>query len=120
MAPRQKLYVITRKDLTPGQQAVQSGHAIVGYSLQEPEMFRLWHDKSNYLCYLSVACEDTLEDLADHAWYIGVKYFAFREPDLDEALTAVCFEPTVESADLVSGLLNRDRGVQFPHGALDY
>lgn len=34
MKPNAKLYLITRKDLSPGQQAVQAAHALQEFNMQ--------------------------------------------------------------------------------------
>jgi len=67
-------------------------------------MFENWATVSNYLCYLSVSDEKSLAALCDEAERRGIKFYAFRESDLDDALTAVCFEPTLETRKLMSGL----------------
>ena len=104
MNPRQKLYVVTHKDLPLGAQAVQSGHAIIGYSFQDAQLFKRWHSKSDYLCYLVVDDEEALESLCDEAVSRGIGFYAFYEPDFDDALTAVCFDPILRTTKLVSGL----------------
>ncbi len=61
-----------------------------------------WHKYSNYLGQLSCANEGELERLMAKADEKTIKYVAFREPDLDNQITAVCFAPIIESKKLLS------------------
>jgi len=67
MKPSSKLYLITRVDLSPGQQAVQSAHALTELSMQHPEPFKEWYHDSNTLAFLVVEDEPTLKVLLDKA-----------------------------------------------------
>jgi peptidyl-tRNA hydrolase len=98
------LYVVTRSDLPVGAQAVQAGHALAGYSLNHTESFKQWYECSNYLCYLAVSNEEELRALKTKAEGREIALFAFHEPDFDEALTAICLEPTLDSKKLTSCL----------------
>ena len=60
MQSNDKLYVITRKDLTFGQQASQLCHALRQFAHEHPEIDKCWFDNSNYICLLSVDSEDDL------------------------------------------------------------
>ena len=104
MDPRQKLYCVTRQDLSSGAQAIQCGHALVEFGFAFPEVFKLWYEKSNYLCYLSVKDEEALKALLHEAKSREIPFKCFYEPDFDNALTAVAFSPMLETRRLVSGL----------------
>ena len=99
-----KLYIITRKDLSPGYQGVQSQHAAFEFAIQHPEITREWHAVSNYLCFLSVVNEDELYSLISQAKDQGIRLSVFREPDIDNAITAIALEPGEKSKALCSRL----------------
>jgi len=48
----QKLYIVTRSDLSPGAQAVQGMHALVEFVMRNPEKARLWYEGGNTLVFL--------------------------------------------------------------------
>lgn len=82
-----RLYVLTRKDLDLPYQAVQGAHAVAQWMLDNPG-----HEWNNgYLIFLEVENEKML----DHwIWKIqtkrrDVKISKFREPDIDNELTAI-------------------------------
>lgn len=88
----QKLYVITRADLSKSQQAVQAGHALAEFCLKgsvelhwngrEMERNPLWENGT--LVYLKVKNLDELQKLYGKI----EKSFAFHEPDMNNELTA--------------------------------
>lgn len=80
-----RLYVLTRGDLEKSYQAVQAGHAVAQFLLENPESN--W--KNNYLIYLNVKDE---EELKYWMWKLnkkGIKYSEFKEPDINNETTAV-------------------------------
>lgn len=83
------MITVTRRDLEPGPQAVQSAHALAEYSFARPEEWARWHE-SNYLVMLTVADERELERLADELLQAEADPCIFREPDLNDSLTALC------------------------------
>ena len=98
----EKFRVITRRDLTIGQQATQGCHAAIDFQHQHPAEAREWHTKSNYLAFLTVADEQELIKLITKAILTGIKHTVFREPDLDNQITAVAFEATDAARRLTS------------------
>lgn len=100
----EKLRVITRRDLSIGSQALQSGHAAIDFQHQHPELAGSWHKHSNYLAYLTVKDEQELIDLIVKATLRGIKHTIFREPDINNQITAVALEPTEASRKLTSSL----------------
>jgi len=52
-----KLYIITRKDMSPGYQGVQSIHAAIQFTFEHPEKCKTWFEFSNYLAFLAVQDE---------------------------------------------------------------
>lgn len=99
-----KLYLVTRSDLRPGQQAVQAAHALRAFAAEHPELDELWYRESNYLGLLAVEDEPALRRLLDRAQDLGVRVSAFEEPDLGGAVTAVALEPGPGSRRLTRGL----------------
>lgn len=84
-----KLVVITRKDLTPGQQIAQTNHATAELAVKDFESFKQWNTESNSIITLQTKTEEELENLKR---FLAGKVFAeFREPDLGDALTAISF-----------------------------
>lgn len=80
-----KLYVIVRKDLTPSQRAVQAGHALAEYLLNSPQ--NNW--KNETLIYLGVRDLFQLYKVIRRLDYQDVKYVKWREPDLNNEITAI-------------------------------
>lgn len=89
----EKLYVVTRRDLPPGPQAVQSCHAAIQFAAEHAEIWARWYEQSNTLALLSVSDEKALLKLAQKAEMHGLKVSLFREPDLQDAVTAIALEP---------------------------
>lgn len=99
-----KLIVISRRDLLPGLQAVQSSHAAIQFVYDHPEVSKKWFTISNYLIFLSVETEPDLLALVEKFKQHGLVYSTFHEPDLGNALTAVAVEPSDKARKKVSGL----------------
>jgi hypothetical protein len=77
-----RLYVVTRGDLSPGQQAVQAIHAAL--LLASPERWG-----STTIALLAAAGLPDLLALASRAEDRGAHHALFHEPDLDGAPTAL-------------------------------
>jgi len=82
MEPLDRLYVISRRDLGRGAQAVQSAHAVAEFMLQHPGRW-----KNHTLVLLSVDDLDELEVLHKKAAE-ELPTVVFLEPDLDFSFTA--------------------------------
>lgn len=86
------MVVVTRRDLLPGYQLVQSCHAVADYVHQNPYQASSWAKLSNSIITLSVANEKELRDVMDK---LSQKYdteaTVFREPDIDNQITAISF-----------------------------
>jgi hypothetical protein len=61
-----------------------------------------WHKQSNYLAFLTVADEAHLIKLITKAILTGIKHTIFREPDLNNQITSVAFEPSEAARKLTS------------------
>lgn len=98
----EKLRVVSRRDLSIPYQAVQSAHALTDFQYQHPVEASEWQKKSNYLAFLTVADEAQLIKLIAKAILTGIKHTVFREPDINNEITAVAFEPSEASRKLTS------------------
>ena len=105
-----KLYVIGREDLGPGYMSVQAMHAAIQFQHDQPEHAVTWFKQSNYLGFLSVLNEDELTRIINKATALGVRFSVFREPDIDDQITAIALEPGVLSKKLCSNLKLALRG----------
>lgn len=95
-----KLYLVTRRDIAPGYQAVQSCHAMRQFTADHPDRDTEWFKNSNYLALLSVADETELMRLLVAASDKGLRTSAFREPDVGGQITAIAIEPHAKTAEL--------------------
>jgi peptidyl-tRNA hydrolase len=99
-----KLYLVTREDISPGYQAVQSCHAIRQFTEEHPEIDKEWFKRSNYLALLSVPTIEHLYDLFYAAQDAGLRVSAFYEPDVGDAITAIAIEPHPKAVELCKDL----------------
>lgn len=74
------------------------------WSEEHPELDRQWFTSSNYLVCLSVPSERELQILTEVASSANIKIAKFHEPDLNNELTAVVFEPGDLSASILGQL----------------
>jgi len=88
-----KLFVVVRSDLEPGLQAAQSGHAIVAFQHSYSSKYEQWHESSNNLVVLSAGSKEELAKIAYDLSCKGVDVALFREPDLQDELTAIAVAP---------------------------
>lgn len=84
---------MTRQDLAPGYQLVQSVHAAIDFSVEYPDLTKGWNIQSNYLACLSTEDEASLFKLISKLESKGITHKIFREPDIDNQVTAVAIEP---------------------------
>ena len=99
-----KLRVISRRDLPLPYQAVQSAHAGIQFQHEYPELAKNWFHNSNYLIFLSVNNEEELNSLIDRAMSKNIKISIFREPDINNEITAIALEPCDDSKRITSAL----------------
>lgn len=83
---------------------VQAIHAAIQFQHEHPIESKDWYTNSNYLVYLTVETEEDLINLLCKAESLGIKCSAFIEPDLDNQLTAIALEPSMESKRITSSL----------------
>ncbi|HNP06582.1 MAG TPA: peptidyl-tRNA hydrolase [Cyclobacteriaceae bacterium] len=96
--------LVTRRDLTPGYQAVQPAHALSEFAIKYPKTFKNWQVNQKNLVILSVANELALGDLFQKAKENNVKAVMFKEPDIGNELTAITLEPCEQTYKLTSSL----------------
>ena len=89
-----KLVVITRSDISPGYQAVQSTHSIADFAFEFPDTFMKWKLESNSIICLSVKDEYELKKLYQKFKDLTPSVI-FYEPDVDE-MTSICLYGTPE------------------------
>lgn len=97
---------MTRRDLHPGYQAVQSCHAAIQFCFEhfEHQVTKEWYEKSNYLGLLVAKNELELNELAAKAQSQGIVVSVFREPDIGDEVTAIALEPGPRTKRLCSAL----------------
>lgn len=81
---QKRLYVLISKDLNPVYGCVQGGHAVAQYLLEHPKQD--WNNQYLIYLYANVNVWKRKLDM------FGLDYSSFREPDLDNALTALAVE----------------------------
>jgi hypothetical protein len=81
---------------------VQAAHSAIDFQHEHMAEATEWQTKSNYLALLTVANEEALTNLVTRAILTGIKYAIFREPDLNNEITAVTFEPSDKARKLTS------------------
>lgn len=82
-APSTKLYAVGRRDLSPGLRTAQIGHALISWVLARGR-------PPDNLVVLEVPGLAELEALATR---LGAGALGFREPDLNDELTAIAVDP---------------------------
>lgn len=109
-----KLYIVTRADLSPGYQAVQAAHAVADWTAEHPESADAWRTRSNSLIVLTADDEPALYRLVEKARTKGIGVTTFREPDLCDEITAVAFSPSDATRRLCSNQPLVGRGSAEP------
>lgn len=94
MPCRDRLYLITRSDLPPGARAAQLCHALREFVAVYPDHDRRWFETSNTLVLLEAENASELLVLRDRANDRDIPVVVFREPDLDNAITALAIGPS--------------------------
>ena len=90
-----KMYVLVRRDLSETYRNVQAVHAVAQYSLEgDQELYRRWGNST--LVHLAVGNLGSLRRWADTLEEKGKKFVPFKEPDLDDQITAIACVDTGE------------------------
>lgn len=88
--------MITREDISPGYQVVQSNHSIVDFIFKFPSLSQHWKETSNSIISLSVPTLNELEKLSQKLKSLGYFVSEFNEPDIGDELTAITVYGTPE------------------------
>jgi len=107
-----KLYLVTRKDLSPGYQVAQTAHAVAEFAISHPELFEKWYRTSQYVVALESKTLEHLSELHKKGKELNIPVAGFHEPDLDNQLTAVAFAPSEHTAKLLTQLPLASRTAQ--------
>ena len=99
-----KLITVTREDLHPSHQLVQSGHALGRFAFHYPNHFNDWIQDSEYLVSLSIDNEEKLQRLFYKLQDNGADVVAFTESDINDQLTAICYYGTPEMKKITNKL----------------
>ena len=90
--------------MSAGYQAVQSIHSAIDFIFKFPFLSYRWRNRSNYLACLSVKDESELISLIQKLEKDGIRHSIFREPDIENQITAIAVEPSEKSQKICSGL----------------
>jgi len=96
-----RMYFFVPYNISPIQQAIQAGHAAIEYARNfgDSEEFKNFADNWKTWVILDGGTTNdsandtlrgTLNQIADSLVNNGIKFSSFQEPDLNDALTAVC------------------------------
>jgi peptidyl-tRNA hydrolase len=99
-----KLYIIVRNDLRPGQQMAQSLHAAFHFYHDHSQIAKNWIEASDFICSLQVPNEDELYYLIRRAELDEIPITIYRESDLDDTITAIALAPGERTRRLCMGL----------------
>lgn len=90
--------------MTPGVILAQSCHAAFTFSKEHPDISNEWQEISNYIGILVARSEEEFSQILEKATSQNIKFSAFKEPDLDNQITAFALEPGVHSKKICSQL----------------
>lgn len=75
---------------------MQTAHAVADFAIEHSEQFKAWQKGSNYLCCLCVETEESIKGLIEELKFFNIKHTVFKEPDIDNQITAVAVESLPE------------------------
>lgn len=82
----------------------QSCHVAFAFSKEHTSLANQWQEISNYIGILTARSEDEFSQILEKATSQNIKFSAFKEPDLDNQITAIALEPGIQSKKLCSQL----------------
>lgn len=82
-----------------GHQLAQSCHGVSQFMLEQPEKAKDWNNG-----YLIVLSTDRIHELVDKLLDMEIEVSLFREPDMNDELTSLCFLETSETVKLTRKL----------------
>lgn len=77
---------------------------MVDFVMKYPEKCNNWHRDSNYMVQLEVQDEEALIKLSVNLKMNDITHVVFREPDLDNAITAIAIEPTGKADKMLKNM----------------
>jgi len=99
-----RMYFFVPYNISPIQQAIQAGHAALEYAYQFKDDSQFIEFVKNHKTWIILnggttnsqrdfngVSQGTLNQIADQLLENNIKFSYFQEPDLNHALTAVCF-----------------------------
>jgi peptidyl-tRNA hydrolase len=98
------LYIIVRKDISAGLQLSQACHSAFHFSQQHPEITSQWMTESDYICILNIDSEEELIKIIQKASQEDIKHSIFKEPDINNEVTAIALAPGQKSKKLCANL----------------
>jgi len=87
-----------------GSQLAQSCHVCFSFAEEHKEISSQWQKDSNYICILNASSEAQLIDLMLAAQRQNIALSIFREPDMDNQITALALAPCVKAKKLCGRL----------------
>ena len=97
---KERIYTITRKDISQAQKAVQSAHAATQYLIDHsPHTEGKWNNGS-IIC-LELGSEKSLKKWMRKLEDRGIKFSYFREPDMNHEITAIA---ALDKGDIFHGI----------------
>jgi peptidyl-tRNA hydrolase len=93
-----KMIIITRRDLSPGQQTVQSCHAVAEICLRHGNdpVIAEWGKDHKTMVILGVDNKDEIERWESKLEALDVPCEMFREPDIGNEPTAIAIHPSCD------------------------
>jgi hypothetical protein len=98
------LVTITRQDITPGYQVVQTAHAIADFIHEHPAVSKQWKEESNSIITLSTKDEQSLTDYFNRLKELTPYVTSFYEPDVEDQMTAIAVYGTPSIRKVLSNL----------------
>jgi hypothetical protein len=98
------LVTLTREDLPLGAVVAQTVHSSTTFAHQYPSHFSEWKLTSDYVACLATKDEQHLLKIYDKLLKAGANVVLFREPDLNNQATSLCFFGTPDLRRITSNL----------------
>ena len=108
---KDKLYLVTHKELSSGYQTAQIAHVVAEFILNNPDEAKTWNLTSNSVIVLEADSARHLYELQESAAGKGMLVTEFREPDLGDEITALAFGPSENTRKLLSNLRCAGRNI---------
>ena len=74
------------------------------FAQEFPNETKQWMNDSNYICCLSVQNEQELHKIIKKALLNNIRFSIFKEPDIEDQVTAIALEPGQKTKKLCSNL----------------